>query len=177
MWKHRILAPESWGAYQRNDFSEPSLLHPPIHRKALNSLTWDIWFSLINNNLFDVQTTCPLLQNFYITWLLPSPLWSSLSELSEMLSPGLQSTFLPQIKLNLQLSCCAFFLSHQFYHGLCSTGFNSEDCFFSYLLIGNGNKRKKSRLATFSMLAVEYLPQISNNRIKLRKKHLASKCV
>ena len=27
------------------------LLHLPIHRKALNSSTWDIWFSLINNNL------------------------------------------------------------------------------------------------------------------------------
>ena len=42
----RILASDSWGAYQKNDFSEPRLMHPPIHRKALNSLTWDIWFSL-----------------------------------------------------------------------------------------------------------------------------------
>ena len=42
----RILASDSWGAYQRNDSSDP------IHRKALNSLTWDIWFSLINNNLW-----------------------------------------------------------------------------------------------------------------------------
>ena len=50
--KHRMLAPDSWGAYQRNDFSEPWLLHLPIHRKALNSLTWGIWFSLINNNLW-----------------------------------------------------------------------------------------------------------------------------
>lgn len=24
-----------------------------------------------------------------------------------------------------------------------TTGFNSEDCFFSYLVIGNGNKRQK----------------------------------
>ena len=46
----RVLAPDSWGANQRNDFSEPRLLHLPIHRKALNSLTWVIWFSLINNN-------------------------------------------------------------------------------------------------------------------------------
>ena len=49
--KHRILAPDSWGAYQRNDFSEPRLLHLPIHRKALNSLTWDVWLSLLNSNL------------------------------------------------------------------------------------------------------------------------------
>ena len=33
-----------------------------------------MWFSLINKNLLiDVQTTCPLLQNFYMTWLLVSP--------------------------------------------------------------------------------------------------------
>ena len=42
--KHRILAPDR-GLYQRNDFSEPRLFHLPIHRKVLNSLIWDIWFS------------------------------------------------------------------------------------------------------------------------------------
>ena len=52
MWKYRILALDRWGTYQRNDFREPRLLHLPIHRKALNSITWDIWFSLINNHLF-----------------------------------------------------------------------------------------------------------------------------
>ena len=46
-WKHRKLAPYSQGAYQRNDFSEPRLLHLLMFRKALNSLTWNIWFSLI----------------------------------------------------------------------------------------------------------------------------------
>ena len=51
MRKHRKLAPDSWGEDQRNDFSEPRLLHLPIHRKALNSLTWDNWFSFINSNL------------------------------------------------------------------------------------------------------------------------------
>ena len=40
----RTLAQDSWGAYDKNDFSEPRLLHCPIHRKALNSLTWDNWF-------------------------------------------------------------------------------------------------------------------------------------
>ena len=34
-----------------NDFSEPRLLHLPQNRKALNSLTWEIWLSLIYNNL------------------------------------------------------------------------------------------------------------------------------
>ena len=48
--KHRTLAPDGWDSYERNDFTEPRLLYLPIHRKALNSLTWDVWFSLINNN-------------------------------------------------------------------------------------------------------------------------------
>ena len=48
MWNLRKLAPDSWGTYPKNDFTEPRLLHFPIHRKALNSLTWAIWFSLIH---------------------------------------------------------------------------------------------------------------------------------
>ena len=57
MWEHRILAPENWGAYQRNDFSDPRVLHFPTHKKkkALNSLTWDFWFSLIENHLLMFQ--------------------------------------------------------------------------------------------------------------------------
>ena len=46
------------------------------------------------------------------TDLSPLPLWISFSELSEMLSPGLQSSFCPRyliLQLNLQLSYCAFF--------------------------------------------------------------------
>ena len=46
LWEARILTPN-----QRYDFSGPRLLHLPIHRKALNSLTWNIQFSLINRNL------------------------------------------------------------------------------------------------------------------------------
>ena len=87
---HRILA--LIGAYQRNDFSEPRLLHLPIQRKVLNSLTWDILFSLISKKTFDLQTTCPLLQNFYITWLCPIPLLRAVfSGLLEMLPPRLKS--------------------------------------------------------------------------------------
>ena len=86
--KHRMLAPDSWDAYERNDFSEPRLLHLPIHRKALNSLTWVIWFWLIK--IFDVQIPCPLLQNFYITWLLHLAPWSPVSGLLKMLPPRLK---------------------------------------------------------------------------------------
>ena len=88
--KLRILAPESWGAYQRNDFSEPRLLHLPIHRKALNSLTWVIWFSLINNNLFTFRLPALCCKNSYILQLPPHLRGAVFSELFEMLSPGLE---------------------------------------------------------------------------------------
>ena len=45
-----ILAPDSWGAYQRNDFSEPRLAFFHIQKSA-KFLNWDIWFSIINSNL------------------------------------------------------------------------------------------------------------------------------
>ena len=58
--KHRIAAQDSWDAYERNDFTEPRLLHLPIHRKAQNSLTWYVWFSIIYNNLlmFRLSALC-----------------------------------------------------------------------------------------------------------------------
>ena len=59
----RILAPDSWNVYERNDFSEPRLLHLLIHRKALTSLIGDIWFSLINNKLRLSAPCCKLLYN------------------------------------------------------------------------------------------------------------------
>ena len=72
MERSRILAPESWGAFQRNDFSEPSLLHVPTHRKALTSLTWDVWFSLINSNLLMFRLPGLCCKNSYIYWI-PAP--------------------------------------------------------------------------------------------------------
>ena len=50
MWKHRILGPDCWDAYQRNDFKEPRLLHLPIYKHTLNSVPWDIcflWFTVL----------------------------------------------------------------------------------------------------------------------------------
>ena len=72
-----MVSPEDWliDWYGRNDFSESRLLNLPIHRKTLNSLTWDIWFSLINNNfIFRLPS---LSGKTYITWLYPLPSWSS----------------------------------------------------------------------------------------------------
>ena len=58
IWKHRIMTPDSWGAYQRNDFSKPRHLHLPILRKALNYLRYLVFFNLQWS--FDIQTTYPL---------------------------------------------------------------------------------------------------------------------
>ena len=41
--ENRVMALDSEGAYQGNDFSEPRWLLPPTQRKLLNSVTWDIW--------------------------------------------------------------------------------------------------------------------------------------
>ena len=42
-------------AYQRQDFNEPRLLHLPLLRNVLNSLTSDVWLSLINSDLLMFQ--------------------------------------------------------------------------------------------------------------------------
>ena len=42
--ENRIRAPDSWDTFQRNDFSEPRLLHLPTYWKVLNSLTGDTDF-------------------------------------------------------------------------------------------------------------------------------------
>ena len=66
MWKNTGYWPHSWGAYEKDDFSEPKLLCLLIHRKALNSFSWDICFFFFNHkNPLDVQTTRPLLQLLY----------------------------------------------------------------------------------------------------------------
>ena len=91
-----MLAPDSWGTYQRSDFRAPRLLRLSIPTKALNSLIWDVWFSLINSDLF---------MSVYLAFVakLPSILAPHLSlrssplELSEMLCPRLRfSETLPE---------------------------------------------------------------------------------
>ena len=54
----------------------------------------------------------PFTKTLYIAFP-PLPLWSSLSELSEMLSAASRAAdlILPQIKLNSQLSSCTSFFS------------------------------------------------------------------
>ena len=58
MEKNKILVRDSQDTNQRNNFSESKLLHLPIHREALKSLPWDVWFHFVYVWLavtFDVQ--------------------------------------------------------------------------------------------------------------------------
>ena len=88
MRKHRMLAPDSWGTYQWNDFKETRLLHLHIHRKALSTLTWDVWFSLINSKLLMFQLPGLCCKNSSVSWLLTylfgtvSSSWDAMSRLN-----------------------------------------------------------------------------------------------
>ena len=73
---------------QRNDFTDPSRLHPPKQGKVLNSLTQDIWFSLINSNHLKLWLSRLCGNN---SWLLP---YLFRAELSERLHLGLKSSVL-----------------------------------------------------------------------------------
>ena len=104
-----MLAPDSWGAYQRNDFNEPRLLHLPVHRKVLNSLTWYVWFSLINSNLLIFLLPGLCCKNACISWLPCLSLQSNPSEHLRGCVLGLSPQNVLQIKHNSQLLGCAFF--------------------------------------------------------------------
>ena len=71
MWNTQDTGPRELRGIWRKDLSEPRLLRLPAHRTVLRSLTWGIWLSLIQKNAFNIQTTCPLLEDFYVTWLSP----------------------------------------------------------------------------------------------------------
>ena len=71
MRKPKVLAPDSWGTYQRNDFNEPRLFCLPIHRKMLNSLSWYNWISSMSSDLLMLQLPGLCCRNSYTSWLLP----------------------------------------------------------------------------------------------------------
>ena len=81
------LAPDSWGAYERNELSEPRGLHLPIYR-MLNTFTWYL--------IFDDQTAFSLCCK--LVYSLTSPLlpWSSFLRATETLSLGLRDSETPK---------------------------------------------------------------------------------
>ena len=110
--KMQDTGPESWDAYEKNDVSEPRLLHLPMCRKTLNSLTWGIWFSLIHKNtlMFRLALCCKLLYN-----LTPSsPLLEQFSQgYLRCCLLGLSPKNFCWIKRNSQLLGCIYFFSQQ----------------------------------------------------------------
>ena len=84
LWKRRTLARGS---------SELQHLHLSIHRKALSSLTWDIWFSLINNHLLMFRPPALCCKTFLWPTFPLHRLGVILSGLLEI--PGLKSLKIP----------------------------------------------------------------------------------
>ena len=100
MRKHRILAPDSWDAIKGMISVSPDL-HLPIHRKALNSLLWDISFSFINSNLLMFQLPGLLLQKtpIYPGSLIPLATLEQFSQhYLRCCVPGLKSSENPSSK-------------------------------------------------------------------------------
>ena len=58
---------------QRNYFNKPRLLHLSIFRKALNSWTWEVWFSLITSNFWCSDYMVFVAQTPICPWLIPFP--------------------------------------------------------------------------------------------------------
>ena len=73
MWKYRTLSPGSWDDCERNDLVS-TVLHLPIHRKALYSLTQNILFSLIHNILLMFRLPALCYKHILLYNLTPSNL-------------------------------------------------------------------------------------------------------
>lgn len=77
MWKWRMLTPESWDAYERNEFSEP--IFPYLERAKFLNLRYLLFLTII----FDVQTICLLCYKLlYNLTPFPTLLLASLPSLS-----------------------------------------------------------------------------------------------
>ena len=100
--------PDSWGAYERNEFSEPRGLHFPILR-ILNSLTWYL--------IFHVQTACSLCCK--LTCIYPGfPSWHLGAVFSTLLRcclPGSEFWTFPPNKTTLWFQVVTVFFSWHHY--------------------------------------------------------------
>ena len=71
-WKNIGYWPQRAEVHIKGMISVSPLLHLPIQRKALNLLTWDVWFSLINSNLLTFQLLGLCCKSSYISSALVS---------------------------------------------------------------------------------------------------------
>ena len=99
MGKHKILAPKSCVHIKGTMSRSPDFCIFPHIKRALTSVTWDIWFSLTEifwSSYLVFVAKAPIYPGF------PLSPWSNLSELSERLHSGLKSSVLStNIILNL----------------------------------------------------------------------------
>ena len=116
-WENRILAPDRWDEYERNGFSEPRLLHLAIHKKSLNSLTSDICFFLINNNLLMFKLPSPCCKFLYNLTPPPAPQNRSLSVTRDPVSWAWSPKNSHQIKHNSPFLGCEYFFKSPQHHG------------------------------------------------------------
>ena len=108
MWK-QDAGPRWLRGIKGNGFRDPRLLPLPRHRKALNSFTWDVWFSLTNSSIPTFRL--PALRCKTLCNLAP-PLASSEWFLRAACNAASRATalILPPIRLNSPHSHCASFL-------------------------------------------------------------------
>ena len=97
------FAPDSWGAYENHEFSEPRGLHFSIDR-TLNSLTWYLIFPYLTI-IFDVQTACSLCWKFVYSLIPPSTSLNQFSQLVRCYLPGFRSLPFPPNKITLLSGC------------------------------------------------------------------------
>ena len=71
----------------RHDWATSLSLPFPTHRKGLISLTWDVWFSLIINNLLMFWLPALCCKNSHTSWLFRAVAQCDL----RLLSPGLKA--------------------------------------------------------------------------------------
>ena len=89
--KSTILGPKVMVRFEGMISMSPDGLHLPIHKKVLNSLTWDVCFFLKLTVILRCSDYLIFGVKIPIYSAPPLPLWNSPSELSERLTLGLKS--------------------------------------------------------------------------------------
>lgn len=99
--KKQDLTPDSWGAYERSEFSKPRGLHLSKHRKTLNSFAWYLLSPYLTKLL--MFRGLPALLQTCIAWipLLPPGRVVSSELLRAVALPSLESLTFPPNKTTL----------------------------------------------------------------------------
>ena len=156
--------PQKAEGYQRNDFSELRLLHLPKHRKALNSLRWDFWFSL--RLIFWCFHYLPIVAKllYILAPRSPLPSWSSPSRVTWDAAFWAWSPKKSRwMKQNSQLWGCEYFLSrrHKWFFSL--LGFFSP-YMYGFACVFLEAKRPANKDFIFIHIFIHLIPPIPTSR-------------